>query len=176
MVATYSSRPILWMRWPGWLSGNPARLPMQLACLLPAPSRRIACRLLLRGSKSLRILKPALQLSRTAGSAMNGSTRLICWWPRSATTACTATCLTDACSPVEVAEGVNGPLLELLVEAASYHDAAAVQLFREGAPLVSCPLARDNCPACSIDLRLASCRLQEMGRARTTTSLWRWGN
>jgi len=38
----------------------------------------------------------------------------------------------DAC---QVAAGVNGPLLEMLADAAQWHDKAAIELFREGAPL-----------------------------------------
>ena len=35
----------------------------------------------------------------------------------------------------QVAAGVNGPLLEMLAEAAEWHDKAAIELFRTGAPL-----------------------------------------
>jgi len=37
---------------------------------------------------------------------------------------------------VQVSEGVNGPLMLLLAEACGYHDAAAIELFRRGGPLV----------------------------------------
>ena len=36
---------------------------------------------------------------------------------------------------VQVAKGVNGPLLQLLAETIGWHDASAIELFRRGAPL-----------------------------------------
>ena len=36
----------------------------------------------------------------------------------------------------KISEGVHGPLLKALAERAGYHDVAAVELFRTGAPII----------------------------------------
>ena len=44
-------------------------------------------------------------------------------------------CLLVCRATIQVAAGVNGPLLEMLAEAAEWHDKAAIELFRKGALL-----------------------------------------